>query len=402
MAKFKFKWFRSIAIATPIVLVLLGGAVIRKLYVNNNINWLRDYFFGTSQQGDDGGGMTDIIFLVVDHFEPGGNTSVMNTWMTEYRRLASKHVDSDGNKLQHDWCYPIEQFRGNEVDSLVQLCREGYGDIGIHFHHKNDTQESFLRVLTAGIDSLQAHGALVSSDRLVHFPFVHGNWALDNSIDHDGKNLCGVNDEISLLVENGCFADCTFPAMGSQAQPSLVNKLYYAVDDPTKPKSYDKGPLSQVGTQGPRGGLLLIEGPMMIDWTDWQFRTHPTFDDGDLYWEIPTTFHRFECWLKANVHVVGRTNWVFVRPFTHGAHLREEGALDNILGFNMDRMLSEAEQKYRDDKRYRLHYMTAREAYNVIRAAEDGRDGNPNDYRDYIIKPFLYEIDTTRKVESAE
>jgi len=28
-----------------------------------------------------------------------------------------------------------------------------------------------------------------------------------------------------------------------------------------------------------------------------------------------------------------------------------------------------------------LHYMTARETYNVIKAAEAGRSGNPEDYR---------------------
>jgi hypothetical protein len=29
--------------------------------------------------------------------------------------------------------------------------------------------------------------------------------------------------------------------------------------------------------------------------------------------------------------------------------------------------------------------MTAREAYNVVKAAEDGREGNPEDFRDFLI-----------------
>jgi len=33
----------------------------------------------------------------------------------------------------------------------------------------------------------------------------------------------------------------------------------------------------------------------------------------------------------------------------------------------------------------KLHYMTAREAYNVVKAAEDGQTGNPEDYRDWRI-----------------
>ena len=34
-----------------------------------------------------------------------------------------------------------------------------------------------------------------------------------------------------------------------------------------------------------------------------------------------------------------------------------------------------------------LHYVTTREAYNIAKAAEAGKSGNPNDYRDYIIPP---------------
>jgi hypothetical protein len=36
-----------------------------------------------------------------------------------------------------------------------------------------------------------------------------------------------------------------------------------------------------------------------------------------------------------------------------------------------------------------LHYITAREAYNVAMAAVDGHSGNPVDYLDYVIPPYL-------------
>ena len=38
---------------------------------------------------------------------------------------------------------------------------------------------------------------------------------------------------------------------------------------------------------------------------------------------------------------------------------------------------------YNDGERYRLHYVTAREMTNIIHAAEDGRTGNPGQYREY-------------------
>jgi hypothetical protein len=36
---------------------------------------------------------------------------------------------------------------------------------------------------------------------------------------------------------------------------------------------------------------------------------------------------------------------------------------------------------------FRLHYVTAREAYNIARAAEAGHSGDPNDYRDFLVPP---------------
>ena len=44
-------------------------------------------------------------------------------------------------------------------------------------------------------------------------------------------------------------------------------------------------------------------------------------------------------------------------------------------------------EHYNDGRRYRLHYVTAREMYNAIRAAERGLAGNPGEYRDLEIGP---------------
>lgn len=57
--------------------------------------------------------------------------------------------------------------------------------------------------------------------------------------------------------------------------------------------------------------------------------------------------------------------------------------MDTLLGDAADRMHRHLEQNYNDGKRYVLHYVTAREVYNIIKAAEAGLTGNPHDYRDY-------------------
>ena len=85
------------------------------------------------------------------------------------------------------------------------------------------------------------HG-LLSRDRRtgeLAYGFIHGNWALDNSRP-DGR-WCGVNNELDVLRETGCYADFTLPSAPSPTQTRKINSLYYAVDDPAAPRSHDTG-----------------------------------------------------------------------------------------------------------------------------------------------------------------
>ncbi|MBU1701410.1 MAG: hypothetical protein KJ970_09520 [Candidatus Eisenbacteria bacterium] len=43
-----------------------------------------------------------------------------------------------------------------------------------------------------------------------------------------------------------------------------------------------------------------------------------------------------------------------------------------------------------DGVNYRLHYVSAREAYNIVCAAEDVLSGNPSQYLDYEIPPYAH------------
>ena len=69
------------------------------------------------------------------------------------------------------------------------------------------------------------HGLLREQEGRTVFGFIHGNWALDNSLPH-GK-WCGLNGEIALLRDLGCYADFTMPSMPSAAQGRVVNQIYW-------------------------------------------------------------------------------------------------------------------------------------------------------------------------------
>jgi len=43
------------------------------------------------------------------------------------------------------------------------------------------------------------------------------------------------------------------------------------------------------------------------------------------------------------------------------------------------------ETKYNDGRDWKLHYVSAREMYNIIKAAENGLDGDPGAYRDHVL-----------------
>jgi hypothetical protein len=56
----------------------------------------------------------------------------------------------------------------------------------------------------------------------------------------------------------------------------------------------------------------------------------------------------------------------------------------SFLSDSTDHTFSAMEQQWRKPP-FRLHYVTAREAYNIVKAAEAGHSGNPNDYRDFAV-----------------
>src|SRR4029077_11080954 len=101
----------------------------------------------------------------------------------------------------------------------------------------------------------------------IMYGFIHGNWALCNARP-DGSQ-CGVDHEIPIRVETGCYADFTFPSAPSATQPPIINRIYYACDRPGR-RSQDV-PLPRPS----ENALLLVQGPLLLDWTRRKWGTVP-------------------------------------------------------------------------------------------------------------------------------
>lgn len=355
--------------------------LIAKLKNKHFGTWLPHYLERLLRPGDRvrQGDVTHLMFLFVDHFELAGHASRLKQWTEGYPRLAGRHRDADGSPPKHSWFYALDLIHEEELAAMRLLAEQGLGEVDLHWHHSHDTPESFRSKLRAGLEVFQRYGFMkpVRPGQAGCFGFIHGNWSLDNA---RGDHFCGVNNELDLLLEAGCYADFTFPALFSTCQPSLTNCIYYAKDDP-RPKSYDRGrPMTVGGLQGD-DELMIFQGPLTINWRDWHFKWHPRFESGEINGDgTQSQERRIDSWVRQRIHLPGRPDWVFVKVFCHGGQ-----DCMHIVGEQTDRMFSYLEERYNDGTRYQLHYVTAREAYNIAKAAEAGCEGNPNDYRDYLI-----------------
>jgi len=337
-----------------------------------------------------------LMFAFVDHFEPQwGRPSYevevarVARWREGYKALASRHRDADGVPPQHSFFYPEEEYRAEHLDQIAALCREGYGEIEVHLHHDHDTEAGLRDKITRFVSLLhERHGALPidpATGRPV-FAFIHGNWCLDNSR-ADGR-WCGVNNELKVLGELGCYADFTLPSAPSETQTRKINSIYYARDDVARPKSHDRGVDVQVGGAA-SGDLLLVQGPLALNWRNRRWGLMPRIENSDVRAAYPPTPDRVDLWVEQHIHVRGRPEWIFVKVHTHGTQERD---MDALLGAPLDAMFSDLESRYNDGRRHVLHYVSAREMVNIIKAAEAGLSGNPNDYRDHwLAKPPMFD-----------
>jgi len=336
-------------------------------------------------------GVVDILFAVADHYEPLHGGASLDTglarvdrWVGQYAAMASGFIDADGRHPQHTFFFPIEQYRPELLGRLAGLCGRGFGEVEVHLHHDNDTAENLRGELTGFIRTLNDRHGLLPRDASgrIRYGFIHGNWALDNSLP-DGR-WCGVSGELAILHGTGCYADFTLPSAPSPAQTGIVNRIYYARVTAEGPRAHARGERAAAGRTPSPDGLLLVQGPLALSWRQAKWGVVPRVDNGSLHAGHPPTTGRMADWISCGVSVAGRPEWVFVKVYTHGAPERNA---DTLLGPSTEAFHREALAAFNDGTRYRMHYVTTREMANIIHAAEDGRTGNPGQYRDYVLPP---------------
>ena len=345
------------------------------------------------------------MFCVVDHFEPlqrtiltdgtptGGNDPAeaareVSAWCQRYGQQVADIRDEDGVCPQHTFFYPAEEYDEACLAPLAAMTARRQGEVETHIHHRNDTPENLEQSLSAFRDTLRhQHGLLGTVASSPAYGFVHGNWALCNA--RPDGDWCGVDDELAILRRTGCYADFTFPSAPSPTQPRLVNAIYYARDRGC-PRGADFGRLVQAtppvaSAVAPADDeLLLINGPLALNWQSRKLGIIPRLENAELSGVNPPTIPRFDLWRRQQICVTGRPDWIVVKLHTHGYSKCNRAMLLGSVYADFHRALAAHVAQTPD---LHLHYVTARECANIVKAAEAGASGNPNDYRDYLIAP---------------
>ena len=339
-----------------------------------------------------------LLIAVADHFEPsfGPRTTHTRTseaeqeqrvdrWCRQYRRAVDSWRDADGRPMVHTYFLPAEEYYPAVVERLAEFARQGYGEVEVHLHHgvyAPDTPENTRRTLAEFRDELVRFGCLSRWNGVgpARYAFVHGNWALANSA---GGDYCGVDNEMQILADTGCYADLTLPSAPSAAQVSKINSIYECDLPLDHAAPHRRGRDLRVGTP-PMAWPIVIQGPLGL-----YFRRQPGLgawlprvENGEVTAHHGPSSQRMQSWHELAAWVRGRPEWKFIKLHCHGLDPRDEECMTGAARTRFTRDLTEHAAAHGAT----LHFVTAREMVNIALAACDGREGDPSDYRDYRLQ----------------
>lgn len=361
---------------------LFASALIAYWYVLRQRHmhlWLGPYYFtarpAANSIHDDK--PVHVFIAVCDHYEPEWSRPTPTTsiarvqrWVDEYPRLFEQFRDSSGRPPLHTYFFPQDEYKPVYLDMLAELVQRGLGDVDVHLHHDGDTADSLRDKLNEFKHTLHERHGLLRRDPITNelvYGFIHGNWALCNS--RPDRQWCGVDQELTVLQETGCYADFTLPSAPSNTQTRIVNSIYYARDISSRCGSHNWGVPARVGQAALTDHLLMIQGALLPDWRNRKCGIFPRIENSDIHGGRPPTWKRFQDWTRAGIHVSGRPDWLFVKLHTHGC---KDGNIDTWLGRETQRFHSDLATYAQQHPNFQYHYVTAWEMAQLVHQAERG------------------------------
>lgn len=354
---------------------------------------------GELLRGFDSSNECHLILVVANHYEPawkidGGGVDLVaqkrrvQQWRRKAISIGRSVQDSNGTPFRHTNYYPAEQYQENLLEQLAELQAEGFGEVEIHLHHgveQPDTAQNLRQTLVKFRDLLAEKHYLLSrmpgNDTPV-YSFTHGNFALGNM---DGGRCCGVDEEMQILADTGCYLDLTLPTIPYASQVPRINAIYQCGHPLQEALPHRSGADLSVGDSLKLP--ILMTGPLVLDW---RYRHYgipfPKIDNGVLAANYPVNLDRVRNWRSAGISVRGRAEWVFIKLFCHAFFEQDQ---DAIIGETICRSLGKVMEHSSRTGEFKVHFASAREAFNIVLAAVDGHSGDPHQYRNYKLRTIM-------------
>ena len=368
-----------------------------------SLPWLARYPFWRANQlrrRASAVGPQHLIFVVANHFEPGlGDAALrrLDKWCDLARTTGDAVRDHDGTPFRHTNFFPAEQYERPLLQRLGELQAAGYGEVEVHLHHgvdRPDTPENTRRALITFRDLLAEEHKCLSREHSAAVPkygFVHGNWALANSA---GGRFCGVDSEMQILSDTGCYGDFTLPSVPFQSQVPRINAIYQCGNSLTEARPHRSGPSVSVGKDVSLP--IIVNGPLVFDWTR-RLRGLPVprLEDGALAANYPLSLNRLKGWRSAAIGVEGKQDWVFIKLYCHAFFEHDQNVM---IGEQLRRFMGDVLELSEQTGEFKVHFATAREVFNMVAAAVEGCKGAPGEYRNYRLRQIMNETTATPHV----
>ncbi len=105
-----------------------------------------------------------------------------------------------------------------------------------------------------------------------------------------------------------------------------------------------------------------------------------------LVYSQPQNSARFNCWFSTNITVRNSPELIFGKPYCHDFFDYDQSV---SIGEEAERFFSEIVAAGERIGDFKIYFATAREAFNMVISAIDGKAGTPGEFRDYRLKAIM-------------
>ena len=372
-------------IVLGILFLLIGIGELRKRSLDR---WLVPYLLQRGRRLRRPHGPIHVLICIADHFEPRMGNVLRRSRSVARREMGRATIprcsgsfrDSDGRTPRHTFFYPIEEYDAEHLDALAGLCRAGYGEVEIHLHHDNDTAENLRETLAGGPGSLPIPSWPARprpEDRPARFRLHPRQLGAGQFAAR--RPMVRRQQRARRPARDGLLRRFHVP-LGPQPDPAAQDQQHLLRD-----RRSPAAPLAR-----PRDRRRDRAGT----------RRWPDADPGPAraglarppLGPVPAHRERLSPGQSAAAHRSpgplaqgaspgpGRPDWFFVKLHAHGA---PESSHEVLLGEPMVRFHQDLADRARRDPDFHYHYVTAREMYNLVKAAEEGWSGTVAEALDY-------------------